>query len=291
MRFRTLALDYDGTIAQHGELHHDVRSAIEEARGQGIAVILVTGRILKDLRRVAGDLDFLDAVVAENGAVLAFPEKGRTMILTHPPPAVLIEELRRRDIHAVVGECIIETDASHGQCILEVIRELELPLGITFNRSRLMILPHSVSKATGLHKALSFFRLSPHNTIAIGDAENDHSMLDLCEIGLAVQWGSPALKAVADEVLEGRDSGAIATYIRKISVEPRLPKVRRRRKLLLGSAEDGNPLYLEMRGRNILITGDSGSGKSWLAGLLCEQLILQGYSVCVIDPEGDHSHL
>jgi len=291
MRFRALALDYDGTIAQHGELHHDVRSAIEEARGQGIAVILVTGRILKDLRRVAGDLDFLDAVVAENGAVLAFPEKGRTMILTHPPSPVLIEELRRRDIHAVAGECIIEADASHAQRILEVIRELELPLVIAFNRSRLMILPPSVSKATGLHKALSFFRLSPHNTIAIGNAENDHAMLDLCELGLAVQWGSPALKAVADEVLEGPDPGAIAAYIRKISAEPRLPKVHRRRKLLLGSAEDGKPLYLEVGGRNILIAGGSGSGKSWLAGLLCEQLILQEYSVCVIDPEGDYSLL
>lgn len=291
MRLRALALDYDGTIAQHGELHHDVRSAIEEARDQGIVVILVTGRILKDLRRVAGDLDFLDAVVAENGAVLAFPEKNRTMILTHPPPPDLIEELKRRDIHAVAGECIIDADASHAQCILEVIRDLELPLAITFNRSRLMVLPLSVSKATGLHKALSFFRLSPHNTIAIGDAENDHAMLDLCEIGLAVQWGSPALKAIADEVLEGPDSGAIAAYIRKISADLRLPKVHRRRKLLLGFAEDGKPLYLEVRGRNILITGDSGSGKSWLAGLLCEQLILQDYSVCVIDPEGDYSPL
>ena len=34
-----------------------------------------------------------------------------------------------------------------------------------------------------------------------------------------------------------------------------------------------------------------GTGKSWLAGLLCEQLILQGYSVCVIDPEGDYRSL
>ena len=28
-----------------------------------------------------------------------------------------------------------------------------------------------------------------------------------------------------------------------------------------------------------------------MAGLLCEQLILDGYCVCVIDPEGDYSSL
>jgi hypothetical protein len=34
---------------------------------------------------------------------------------------------------------------------------------------------------------------------------------------------------------------------------------------------------LAVRGRNVLVTGDAKSGKSWVAGLLCEQLILHGY--------------
>jgi hypothetical protein len=41
----------------------------------------------------------------------------------------------------------------------------------------------------------------------------------------------------------------------------------------------------------VLIAGDAMSGKSWVAGLLCEQLILHGYCVCVIDPEGDYRSL
>ena len=46
-----------------------------------------------------------------------------------------------------------------------------------------------------------------------------------------------------------------------------------------------------MRGRNIVIAGDPRSGKSWVAGLMCEQLILQGYNMCVIDAEGDYRTL
>ena len=291
MRFRALALDFDGTITQDGRLHPEVRAAIDESRARGVAVILVTGRILEDLRRVVGDLRIFDAVVAENGAVLAYPEKGRSMTLAHPPPAILLEEFGRRGIPAVAGECLIEADAALAPRILEVIRERELPLVILFNRGRLMILPQAVSKGTGLREALFTLRLSPHNAIAIGDAENDHSMLEACEVGVAVPWGSESLRAVADEVLRGSDPGAVAAYIRQVTAELRLPKKRKRRQLLLGSSKEGHPLNLAVRGRNILVAGDSGSGKSWVAGLICEQLILQRYSVCVIDPEGDYVSL
>ena len=60
---------------------------------------------------------------------------------------------------------------------------------------------------------------------------------------------------------------------------------------MLGHTEDGREFSLAVRGRNVLIMGETNSGKSWLAGLLCERLILHGYSLCVIDPEGDYRTL
>ncbi|HYN06756.1 MAG TPA: ATP-binding protein [Vicinamibacterales bacterium] len=64
-----------------------------------------------------------------------------------------------------------------------------------------------------------------------------------------------------------------------------------RRHVALGQDRTGQPVSLAVRGRNVLIVGDPKSGKSWVAGLLCEQLILQRYSTCVVDPEGDYSGL
>jgi len=75
MKLSTIALDFDGTIARSDVLDPDVREAIAEVRAQGIVAILVTGRILDDLRRVARDLHFVDAVVGENGAVIEFPDR------------------------------------------------------------------------------------------------------------------------------------------------------------------------------------------------------------------------
>jgi hypothetical protein len=40
-----------------------------------------------------------------------------------------------------------------------------------------MVLPQAISKATGLRSALFALRISAHNTIGIGNAENDHDLL------------------------------------------------------------------------------------------------------------------
>jgi len=291
MKFSVLALDYDGTIARNGVMDPDVKAAILQARARGIAVVVVTGRILSELRQVAGDIEFFDAVVAENGAALSFPN-GQTRLIGHLPPQVFLDELRRLGIEFKMGQCIVETDAASAPQILSVIRDLELPLVLLFNRGRLMVLPQAISKGTGLQEALKILRLSVHNAIAIGDAENDYDLLAVCEIAVAVGWGSTALQKEADVILEGNGPGAVAAYIRQAAQEIRLPLDRvGRHRMVLGTTEDGRPLALAFHGRNVLIVGDPQSGKSWVTGLACEQMILQGYCVCVVDPEGDYGSL
>jgi hypothetical protein len=291
MKFGVLALDYDGTIARDGALDPDVKAAITEVRARGIVVVIVTGRILSDLRQAVGDLGFVDAVVAENGGVLAFPN-GQTRLIGHVPPQAFLDELRRRAVKFNTGQCIVEADADSAPQILGLIRQLELPLVLLFNRSRLMILPQAISKGTGLREALNVLRLSVHNAIAIGDAENDHDLLAVSEIAVAVSWGSPALQKEADEILNGDGPRAVAAYIRRASQEMRLPLGRiGRHRMALGAAGDGRPIALAVHGRNLLVVGDPQSGKSWANGLACEQMILQGYCVCVIDPEGDYGSL
>jgi len=292
MKLGAIAVDYDGTIATGDTLDPSVRDAIGTARQQGIAVILVTGRRLSDLRNVAGNLACFDAVVCENGAVLEFPASGRHVIIAHAPAPIFVEELQRRGVAYVAGEVVIETAAANAEAVLASVRQLQLPLILAFNRSRLMVLPQGATKSRGLHHALRALQLSIHNTVGIGDAENDHDLLDACEVGVAVAWGSPALRAVADEVVRGSGPADVADYIRRIVGQRRLSAAQMgRRRLLLGRQHNGEPVHLAVRGRTMLIAGEPGTGKSWLAGLICEQLILQGYSMCIIDPEGDYQSL
>jgi hydroxymethylpyrimidine pyrophosphatase-like HAD family hydrolase len=292
MKLGVIALDYDGTTALHDRLEPAVREAIADARTRGITVLIVTGRSLDELRRVAGDLHFVDVVVAENGAVLHFPGNDYTTLLAAAVPAVLVDELQRRGVAATPGLCLIDCATSDALQVLDVIRQRELPLVLAFNRSRVMVLPQGVTKATGLQAALDMLRLSPHNAVAVGDAENDHAMLQLVEVGAAVQWGSQVLQTAADLTISGTGPPAVAEFVRTIAASGRMPlPAKARRRLRLGFTEDGHEFSLAVRGRNVLIAGDAKSGKSWIAGLLCEQLILHGYSMCVLDAEGDYRSL
>lgn len=292
VKLSVLALDYDGTVTRNDALDPTVRNAIAAVRASGITVLLVTGRILSELRRVAGDLHFVDGIVAENGAVVHFPATGHTNRLMPVIPPAFLDELRSRDIPHQAGDCLVDAAAADAPRLLDAIRRLELPLVLLFNHGRVMILGQGVSKATGLHALLDMLRLSAHNMVAIGDAENDHELLRLAEVGAAVEWGSPALRAAADVVVSGTEPSAVAAYIHELARAGQLPLPGRdRRRLRLGHTEDGREFSLAARGRNVLIAGDAKSGKSWVTGLLCEQLIVHGYCVCVIDPEGDYGSL
>ncbi len=292
MKLLAIALDYDGTIAKDNTVDDRVRAAIGELRAKNVVVLIVTGRIMEDLRRAAGDLHFVDGVVAENGAVVEFTASGYSKVMGSPPPARFLEALRAESIAFKAGQSIVDADASDAPRLLAILQRLELPLVLVFNKGRVMVLPQAISKATGLYEALKILRLSPHNALAIGDAENDHELLRACEIGVAVEWGSEALKAAADYILPGDGPTAVAGYIQAFATKQNLPvPVKTRRKLLLGYTDDGRPLAFAVRGRNMLLVGDSKSGKSWVAGLLCEQLIMYGYSLLVIDPEGDYTSL
>jgi len=292
MKLSVLALDYDGTIAHNDRVPPAVLDAIADARRRNLTVILVTGRTLDDLRRVAGELDFVDGVVAENGSLVHFPGSGHTTILAPLIPRAFVARLEQLAIPFDAGQCLVDADASSAHRLLDVIRDLELPIVLVFNRSRVMALAQGISKATGLGAALDILRATPRNTVAIGDAENDHELLRFAEVGAAVEWGSRSLQAVADLVITGDGPDAVGDFVRRVAATGRLPiPVRARRRLLIGHTDDGLELSLAVRGRNVLVVGESNSGKSWLTGLICERLILHGYSLCVIDPEGDYRTL
>ena len=110
MRFVVLALDYDGTLAEHGSLNEEVRTAIEEVRRHGLIVVLVTGRIIRDLQKHLDNLRLFDIVVGQNGAVILQPSSCRFSLLGQPPPAEFVERVHALGIDALAGECVVDAE-------------------------------------------------------------------------------------------------------------------------------------------------------------------------------------
>ena len=98
MFFVALATDYDGTLANHGQVDEPTRQALKDVRASGRKLLLVTGRDLPDLKRVFDDLELFDLVVAENGALLFDPAKKEEIPLSESPPQALVDRLREAGV-------------------------------------------------------------------------------------------------------------------------------------------------------------------------------------------------
>ncbi|MGD0375722.1 MAG: HAD hydrolase family protein [Streptosporangiaceae bacterium] len=284
--FRAVAADYDGTLAE-GPVAPDTLAALTEARARGIRVILVTGRIMSELSAVFPEVEeHFDAIVAENGGLVVTPVGVR--LLAAPVGQPVSAALTARGVAHRKGQVMVGCAAADERTALEVIRELGLDYGLVRNRGELMILPAGVTKGGGLIEALGDLGLSPHNTVGVGDAENDHSLLDACEIGVAVANAVGALRDHADVVLTLPDGQGVADLLRGPLLAGHAHLHPRRWQITLGTDDGGRAVTLPASQLNVAICGGTGDGKSYLAGLVCEQLVRLGYSMIVFDPEGDH---
>lgn len=288
--YRAVALDYDGTLTSTGRLDETILSALGRLREERLKLVLVTGRIPWELLELCPRAEELfDRIVWENGAVVWGARGAR--VLAPPVPAELEDSLRGRGVPLRRGQAILAGHARDAVAALEEIGRLGLEVQVVRNRQEMMLVPSGVSKGTGLFEALGDLGVSRHSTLAVGDAENDHSLLGSCELGVAVADAVPSLKRAADVVLWEQGSEGLARFLLGPSVLSDETPEPRRFQAVLGTYEDGTPARVPASGVNVLVTGGTMSGKSHLTGLFAERLVELGYSLCVLDPEGDHVSL
>jgi hydroxymethylpyrimidine pyrophosphatase-like HAD family hydrolase len=288
--FQVAAIDLDGTLSSRGGVSAEALDVIDRVRRNGLLVVLVTGRIGAELAAEFPHIaDHVDALVLENGAVAVTDGHGRR--LAAQVDRVLDDALAEQGVPYRRGEVLLAIDGEHVTTVVEAIGTLGLDCQIVHNRDALMVLPAGVTKGTGLVAVLTEMNLSLHNTVAVGDAENDLSLFGMSEIGAAVANAVPSVREHADLVLDKEDGAGVADLL----AGPYLSGARRwcppRWWVDIGTFDDGSPVKVPGSQARILVTGPAGSGKSYLVGLMAEQWIQAGYCVLLLDPEGDHGEL
>jgi HAD superfamily hydrolase (TIGR01484 family) len=290
MRYLALATDYDGTLAAHGAVPPAALAALQKARDMGRRLVLVTGRVWPELQAVFPEYKVFHRIVAENGALLIDPETSEQTLLGVPPPESFIERLRALHVEPLaVGRVIVATWEPWQHAVLGAIRDHGLELQVIFNKGAVMVLPSGVNKASGLLAALAQLGISRHNSIAVGDAENDHALLEQSELGVAVANAIPTLQEHADWTTLGERGDGVVELVEEwlaTDLSGRSPR-HGRVSLTLGHKESGEPYGVPVQGSRLLLCGRSGSGKSTLTSALLEQLTEAEYQYCLIDPEGD----
>jgi HAD superfamily hydrolase (TIGR01484 family) len=292
MRYQALATDYDGTLAHHGRVSEKTVESLQSLLATGRRLIMVTGRELPELLDIFPQIELFEWVVAENGGLLYRPSTKEKKPLGETPPPQFLEALEAKGVGPIsAGRSIVATWEPHEATVLETIRELGLEWQVIFNKGAVMALPAGVNKASGLTAALKEMQLSPHNVVGIGDAENDHAFLRLCEFSVAVANALAAVKDTADMATSADHGDGVIQLIEAIleddlaSYEHKLA----RHHLVLGEADELQ-VRIPSYGRTVLVCGPSASGKSTLTTRLVEALDEQKYQFCLFDPEGDYEN-
>jgi hydroxymethylpyrimidine pyrophosphatase-like HAD family hydrolase len=217
-----LAVDLDGTLTADGRpLRSDLIDRLQELKGKGMKLILVTGRCIKEARRITGE-GLFDATVAENGAVLIADGVRKNS----SPPGW--DRLRAELLHHLGGGCEeIIISAEKGKLGL-ARRLVSGQARVELNKDRLMVVPLGVDKGKGLLTVLSMLHLTPEKTACMGDGENDSPMFDAAGVKIALANSVEELKSKADFVTkEGDGDGAMEAIGKLLEIgEPRSQKRR-----------------------------------------------------------------
>ncbi len=295
MQFKVIAADLDGTLAMDDHVRDSTWKVLQKAKRQGISIFLVTGRNLRDLENFPSFEEVCEVIIAENGAAIYYTSTGSVVLpFGHLAPEV-ISKLKEEKIPFVSGLAIAATHKAHDQKVLEILTETRYAATIEYNKGAVMLLPPGASKGTGLMVALQELGYSHHNVVAMGDAENDRSLFELAELSVAVSNATANIKAIADYHLSKPNGEGVTEFISDLikGIIPQSFRPRPDRQLILGDFTGPpvvlNPLHLTTG--NLGIFGSSGSGKSWLAGMVAEKLLHLDYQICIIDPEGDYRGL
>src|SRR6185312_4031073 len=208
MRYHVLATDYDGTIALHGKVDNETIKALQQCKASSRKLVLVTGRELDELLTIFPEYKLFDLVVAENGALLFDPASKQEILLGEKPPDNFINELKQRNVSPLsVGRVIVATREPYEATLLQAIHTAGIEYQVIFNKGAVMVLPPGVNKAAGLQAALDQLKISMHNVVAIGDAENDQAMFRVAECSAAVANALDSIKKEATIVTQ-KDHGA-----------------------------------------------------------------------------------
>jgi hypothetical protein len=226
-------------------------------------------------------------VVAENGALLYTPADQQEESLAEPPNPAFVAALREQGVAPVsIGRVIVATWEPHQVAVLQAIHDLGLELQVIFNKGAVMVLPAGVTKASGLAAALRALGLSRHNTVAIGDAENDHAMMAACECAVAVANALPAIHARADWVTPADHGAGVRQLIDRMLDDDLVSLTLGRHDFLMGDVEEDGELRVPAHGANMLLAGADLPPLGRAVVRLLDQIQEAEYQSCVLDWDG-----
>lgn len=210
-----IASDYDRTLTGPDlSLRPETIRAIDRASSSGIRIVIVSGRGLRFMTRMSQMFARVDALVAENGAVIAYD--GEVKRLSHRTGEIIADALRERSVPFIKGEVISYIERGNLRRAEAAVQDMQEFARLVRNVDSGMVLPLDVDKDTGLKVALQLMGNQVDRTLVVGDGENDISLYTLNSLKVALGNSVPQLKERADIVLDAVGGDGLIEIVERI---------------------------------------------------------------------------
>ncbi len=234
--------DLDGTFVDNSsELVEKNLIALESYMAQGGLFTVSTGRAAHYLKKQYGDRLKINApLICLNGTMIFDTEKNKIIYKRHINKGDLtdindyFENLDGAYIHTQISPYTAFSDIPEAENIHKIVfvsksaedcfklrERLEKRYGdvCDFNRSwntGLEMLPKGAGKGHCVKRLRELLGKQIKTVIAVGDYENDITMLKEADLGVAVENAADFVKAAADKITVKNTEGAIAKIIEEL---------------------------------------------------------------------------
>jgi len=270
MSIKLIAIDIDGTLINSDhQLTNEVHAAIQEAKKQGIRVVLCTGRPVIGLQKLLTELDLFsdeDFAISFNGSLVQKTKSNEIISqfgLTHED-YLDIELLARKinvHMHAETDEAIYTANRDISPYTIHEVKLTDMPLKYrtqeemtadysiikmmmidepaildaaiakipqsfydkyTISKSTpffLEFMNKQVDKGAALGRLADYLGLDVSEVMAIGDNENDLTMIRYAGLGVAMGNAVDSVKEAADVITLTNDEHGVAAAIKKYALK------------------------------------------------------------------------
>ncbi len=209
-----VVIDYDRTLTDENlNLSIKALEALIRLKGmRGWRIIIASGRPLSFFISHNEIIELVDAIVAENGAVIYLPKDSKKIIIRFDDLSKIKERLLKFNIPIETFDVIISVKREVEELIKKLINESGVDAKIEYNVDTVMIMPKIVNKLRGVQMALKLLNIKG-GFIAFGDGENDAEVIDKANIGIAVANATEIVKAKADYITNKPYGCGVAEFI------------------------------------------------------------------------------
>ena len=223
---KAFAIDIDGTLTENGGgvIHLPAFQYLKTLEKLGYRIIYVTGRSSIEAYMLSVFGGTTKIAVGENGGVITLNPTDH-ILLGNKKKCIdgynfltsNIDNVKKKNVFERMTEVVLERtfDIEIGK---KILKENNLDVDLFDSKYSFHINSKGINKATGLAKALDILKISPSETVTIGDSETDIPLFEFCGYSIALNHSDKIVKSKANHVVSGNEGRGLVEALDYIAL-------------------------------------------------------------------------